>query len=49
MLAKRLKNSEKYECNKDSKATKHDQMELDELHLDEKEGDIKNESVIVHK
>ena len=49
MLAKRFKNSEKYEHNKDSKTTKHDQMELDELHRDEKETYVKSESVIVHK
>ena len=49
MLAKRFKNSEKYEHNKDSKTTKHDQMELDELHRDEKETYVKSESVIVHR
>ena len=49
MLAKRFKNSEKYEHNKDSKTTKHDQMEFDELNRDEGETYVKSEPVIVHK
>ena len=49
MLAKRFKNSEKYEYDKESKTAKHDQMEFDEFHRDEKETYVKSESVIVHK